>query len=427
MPIYTLNLDHAFNDKLCQQGYAESLSRAVQAAERIRLAYHNNALPLLHLPQKIDDLPIIDEIGSHLKRRFAHLVVLGTGGSSLGGKTLQALYHNPFAAGRPALHFVDNVDPTTIDLLLESLPLSQTGFIVISKSGGTAETLCQFLTILQRYQLLYPDMVGLSDHFTIICEPGDTALRNLAEKFHLRTLDHDPQIGGRFSVLSLVGLLPAFLANIDIKAVRRGALQVLNPILREHPAQSDVVKATAWSLTALHHGYTQSVLMPYVDNLWCMARWYQQLWAESLGKGGNGSTPVAALGTVDQHSQLQLYLDGPKDKVFTIITKAASGTGALMKPEWAAAIPSLNYLAGKRMGDLLAAEQQATIETLAKNHCPTRVLHIQKVDEESLGALLMHFMLETIMTADVLGIDAFNQPSVEDGKILTRQYLQNAI
>jgi len=162
--------------------------------------------------------------------------------------------------------------------------------------------------------------------------------------------------------------------------------------------------------------------MPYVDRLAYFGLWFRQLWAESLGKDGKGTTPIRAMGTVDQHSQLQLYLAGPRDKLFTLVTLDAAGSGGTVSAAFAEQ-PALGYLAGRTMGDLLDAEQRATAASLVRQGRPTRILHLARLDEASLGALLMHFMLETIIAADLLGVDAFDQPAVEEGKVLARQYL----
>ena len=179
----------------------------------------------------------------------------------------------------------------------------------------------------------------------------------------------------------------------------------------------------ALSIALANSGKTITVLMPYADRLAWLAKWYVQLWAESLGKGGKGSQPVAAIGPVDQHSQLQLYLAGPDDKVFTIITTSSAGQGPVIDAALAARAGEPEF-GGKRIGDLVAAQGRATAETLAKNGCPVRTIHLEKLDETNLGELLMHFMLETIIAAHLLGVDPFDQPAVEEGKILAKQYLK---
>ena len=165
-----------------------------------------------------------------------------------------------------------------------------------------------------------------------------------------------------------------------------------------------------------------AVMMAYADRLERFTRWYVQLWAESLGKEGKGTTPIAALGPVDQHSQLQLFIAGPRDKLFTVITVACAGEGPRLDAGLAAAVGEPGF-AGKTIGDLVAAQGRATAETLAKNGCPVRTIKLARLDEASLGELLMHFMLETIIAAQLLGIDAFDQPAVEEGKVLAKRYL----
>jgi glucose-6-phosphate isomerase len=169
-------------------------------------------------------------------------------------------------------------------------------------------------------------------------------------------------------------------------------------------------------------GKTISVLMGYADRLERFARWYVQLWAESLGKDGKGTTPLGALGPVDQHSQLQLFIAGPRDKLFTVITVDVAGRGPIIDSELAARAGEPGF-GGKTIGDLVAAQGRATADTLAKNGCPVRAIHLDRLDERTLGELLMHFMLETIIAAHLLGVDPFDQPAVEEGKILAKRYL----
>jgi len=198
---------------------------------------------------------------------------------------------------------------------------------------------------------------------------------------------------------------------------------VLAPLLAGKAAKDfPPAVGAALSVMAGESGKPISVVMAYADRLERFTKWWVQLWAESLGKEGKGTTPVAALGPVDQHSQLQLYLAGPRDKLFTIVTVGAGGRGPRIDKSLAK-VAGEPELGGKRVGDLVAAEGRATADTLAKNGRPVRAIHIDKLDERSLGALLMHFMLETIVAARLLGVDPFDQPAVEEGKILAKRYL----
>jgi glucose-6-phosphate isomerase len=220
-----------------------------------------------------------------------------------------------------------------------------------------------------------------------------------------------------------VGLLPAAMVGLDIGAVREGAGLALAPVLAKKKA-ADVPAAlgAALAVALAGNGKSISVLMAYCDRLERFTHWYVQLWAESLGKNGEGTTPLAALGPVDQHSQVQLFIAGPRDKLFTVVTVGAKGQGPRMDAELAKLAGEPGF-AGKTIGDLVAAEARATAETLAKNGCPVRTIHIGELDEETLGELMMHFMLETIIAAHLIGIDAFDQPAVEEGKVLAKKYL----
>jgi glucose-6-phosphate isomerase len=263
--------------------------------------------------------------------------------------------------------------------------------------------------------------LGLSEP----AKPGKkNGLRDLLGAFGVPFLEHDTGVGGRFSVLTNVGLLPAAVLGLDIAAIREGAAAALAPVLaRKSPDDVPAALGAALSVAlAEKRGKSIAAMMAYADKLEKFAKWYVQLWAESLGKDGQGTTPLAALGPVDQHSQLQLFIAGPRDKFFTVITTGAAGKGPTIAPDLAKLAGEPDF-GGKTIGDLVAAQGRATAETLAKNGCPVRTFHLETIDERSLGELLMHFMLETIIAAHLLGVDAFDQPAVEEGKVLAKQYL----
>lgn len=427
---YNHVIDDALESKVGKQGLPRTvldreLAKAAKALDKFRQWKADGTLPLLSLPGTRDDLALVKPHAARFTK-FEHVIVLGTGGSSLGGQTLVALKDQGFGPlqGHPKLWFMDNVDPSTFTELAARLPLARTGLIVISKSGTTAETLTQFLTLLPEFEA----KVGkdrLAEHVIAITEPSDNALGRLAGRIGCPILDHDPKVGGRFSVLSLVGLLPAMIAGLDVGAVREGAASVLDPVLEASDA-GDLPPAIGAALSvglARERGVGTTVLMPYCDRLGYFGFWYRQLWAESLGKGGNGTTPVRAMGTVDQHSQLQLYLGGPADKMFTVLILDTAGQGRKIAADALGGDKALAYLEQQSLGDLLLAEADATAATLAKNGRPTRIMRIATLDERVMGALMMHYMLETMFAAHLLGVDAFDQPAVEEGKILTRQYL----
>jgi glucose-6-phosphate isomerase len=409
------------------------LARAESALDWLRARHADGRLPLLRLPETHSDLETIRDTARQLADRATDIVVLGTGGSSLGGQTLAQLagFAVPGVGALrapPQLHFIDNLDPDSFQTLLARLPHATTRFVAISKSGGTAETLMQTIAALSAIQS-QGLQTRIPDIFLGITEPAKAGktngLRELLGKYRVPMLDHDTGVGGRYSALTNVGLLPAAMLGLDVAAVREGASLALAPVLAKKPAAQVPAAIGAALSVALSESKSISVLMAYCDRLQRFTHWYVQLWAESLGKGGKGTTPVAALGPVDQHSQLQLFIGGPRDKLFTVVTVDGAGHGPRIDGELAR-LAGEPGLAGKTIGDLVAAEGRATAETLAKNGCPVRTIHISKLDEESLGELMMHFMLETIIAAHLLGIDAFDQPAVEEGKVLAKKYLTGA-
>jgi glucose-6-phosphate isomerase len=402
--------------------YQRYLTLADEALASLKAHYIAKEIKLLDLALKTSDLEEIEPIAERFCESFDDVIILGVGGSSLGGRTICELAA-PAGSSRPTLHFMDNIDSNSFDRLFLSVTPARTGFIVISKSGGTAETLTQFLYCLDIFRP-HLDNTKLADHFVVITEPGDRPLRRLAEKWNLDIIDHDPDVGGRYSALSIVGLLPALISGVDAYQVRDGAAVVLQQMMSASTAKDcpPAVGAVLNVALARENNINSTVLMPYLDRLARFGDWFRQLWAESLGKNGEGSTPIWALGAVDQHSQLQLFLHGPKDKFFTLIL-ADQGKKGRCIPEDLTDDPELKFIFGKSMGDLMVAEQQATAATLIKNNCPTRIIRIKTLDEQTLGALMMHFMLETIIAADLMRVNAFDQPAVEEGKVLAKKYL----
>jgi glucose-6-phosphate isomerase len=269
-----------------------------------------------------------------------------------------------------------------------------------------------------------------ADLFLGLSEPrkpgGKNALRDLLEPEGVRFLEHHTGIGGRYSVLTNVGLLPAAVLGLDIAAIRQGAADAYEPFRSGRDAvDAPAAVGAALNVAMSLEGKGITVAMAYADRLERFTRWWVQLWAESVGKDGKGSQPVAAIGPVDQHSQLQLYLAGPNDKLFTVMTTGVAGKGPIMDEALAKRAGEPGF-AGKRIGDLVAAQGRATADTLAKNSRPTRQIHIETLNERAIGELLMHFMLETILAGYALGVDPFDQPAVEEGKILAKEYLGQA-
>ena len=401
------------------------LAETAGALEALRKGRDDNSLPLLGLPARRDDIEALAPVAARFAADFDQVVVLATGGSSLGGAALCRLADGGFGPpdGAPRLGFLDNVDPATVTELFQAADLKRTGFLAISKSGATAGTLAQLMVCLAALRRAVDDRAA-GRQIVAITGPGDNPLRRAAGRWGFPVIDHDPGIAGRFSALSAVGLLPAMIAGLDPRALRDGAAAALQAALAAgRPADSAPALGAALAVgLARHRRVSITVMMPYLDRLDRFAQWYRQLWAESLGKGGHGTTPMRAAGTVDQHSQLQLWLDGPPDKMFTLVAGRVAGTGDRL-PDDLASDAALGYLAGRTMGDLLEAELRATAETLAGHGRPVRVIRIERLDEAAMGGLMMHFMLETLIAAALFGVDPFTQPAVDAGKALARSIL----
>lgn len=413
----------------------EASGRAGEALAQLRRWHGDGTLPLLGLPERRDDLDAARRAAGILLAGACDIVIYGTGGSSLGAQALAQLagYRVPgltaieTPAGPVRFHFFDNLDGPTLEEVLRRLDLKTTRFLAVSKSGGTPETVLQMVVTLDALTAAGLDW-NAAAHMVALTEPESperNTVRRLAERYKLLTLDHDPGVGGRYSVLSNVGVLPGLLMGLDVVALRQGAGEVLEELLAaEHASQSAPAAGAAMVLALTrHHGLNAAILMPYGDRLRLFSSWFAQLWAESLGKDGEGTQPVAAAGPVDQHSLLQLFLDGPADKLLTIIAPATAGTGPRVPDEYRSD-PLIGYLAGRTVGDLTDCQARATAETFARNGRPVRTLAIDRLDERTMGALLMHFMLETIIMGLMMDIDPFDQPAVEQSKILTREYLE---
>jgi glucose-6-phosphate isomerase len=415
MAAFSISLDLALSGKgaVVRADYDAALEAARKHLDALM---KDKSIELLSVPARTDDLDVAREVAVKLLENTSEIAVLGIGGSSLGGQALKAALEAHDRTG-PRVSFHDNPDPFSWAEHLAKFDLKTTRFVVISKSGGTAETLMQAITAAEAIEKAGGGKY-LKQHFAAITEPGDGTLRKFANDLGSPVLDHPKNVGGRYSVLTVCGMLPAILMGIDASALRRGAGETL-------AAPTPAAEGAALHFALAKAGrLDQTVLWAYADRLGTFHAWWRQLWAESLGKDGKGSTPVGALGPVDQHSQLQLFRDGPGKSLYTLLSTDTKGKG-LVVPRARAETLGLDYLADKAMGDLVAAEERATAETLSRNGRPVRRIHLPSIDARSIGALMMHFMLETIVMGRLMGVDPFDQPGVEEGKVLARQYLQS--
>ncbi len=381
-------------------------------------------LPFYDLPYDQTAIDGVNELAEDLRERFDTLLVLGIGGSALGTKTVLD------AVGRSddglRVEVLDNVDPATMSSVLGSIDLARTAVNVISKSGQTAETMSQFLIVRDRLRgELGADAYG--SHIIATTDPDSGTLREIADKEGFRTLPVPPGVGGRFSVLSAVGLLPIAAAGIDINELCEGARAMdARTRGRDVWANPAALHATLLHLAATERGRNIHVVMPYCDALLRFGEWYGQLWAESLGKRHDltgalaevGQTPVRALGATDQHSQVQLYIEGPHDKVITFIRVARHQPDLTIPPSYQD-VDGISYLCGHTLGELLNMEQRATELALAGAGRMTSLIELERVDAGAIGQLFHLFEVQTLVAGGLLGIDPLDQPGVEDGKRLT--------
>jgi glucose-6-phosphate isomerase len=316
----------------------------------------------------------------------------------------------------------ENIDPRAFTNLCQSLDITRTAVLVITKSGKTIETVAQFLALFDFWRRI---VVKPQKHFWFITDPEPNPMRDLATQLGIECLEHPQEIGGRYATFTVVGLLPAYLADLDVAAFLTGAKTVLNNWLNQE--ESDPESGALFQFHGMLLNHSMTVFMPYIASLYALSNWFCQLWSESLGKGGQGTTPIRASGPLDQHSQLQLYLDGPNDKIFTFITEHHTHTKNIISPNLAGADSLTQLLAKTSLGALVEAEQEATIATVARHSRPVRVIALNQLKEAELGSLCMHIMLETLIVAEAMGVDPFSQPAVEEGKRLALEALNNRV
>ena len=378
------------------------------------------------LPFQDELLDEITHYAEHVRKRFDYYVHIGIGGSALGPIAVHtALRDSHYNLNEsPKIFFPDNVDPDWLQELTQHIDVSKTLFHVVSKSGATAETAATMLFFMDFLVKELEDNFYKNLVFTT--DPVDGLLNQIAREYPIKCFRIPPGVGGRFSEFTPVGLVPAAIAGIDIKKLLSGAAG-----MAEICDTDDLMNNPAFLFAAIHYRYMQkgkniSVMMPYSNKLRDLADWYRQLWAESLGKRYNnnketvetGQTPVKALGATDQHSQIQLYVEGPNDKIITFLEVEKFNNNTPLTNHFTY-IPEFDYLAGKTLGNLLNAEKQATELALSNNQRPNLTLKFSEVSEENIGAYLFLLEAATAFAGGLLDIDAFNQPGVEEGKIAT--------
>lgn len=433
----TIDLGFAFAcGEEAQQAFDQSASRFDTHRAAVARAVASQELGFWDLPLDDGLAERINTFCDQLPQAIDSVVVLGIGGSSLGGRALVHALQGPQElaprAGR-RIFFPDNSDPQLLSELMGQLEPAQTLLIVISKSGGTVETAASLLITKKWLQ----DTLGeaWTKHVVIITDPSKGPLRELASEHKIATFEIPANVGGRFSVLTAVGLLPAALAGADPKKILAGARQCRSLCELEDATQNPAATLAITLVSQARLGQNIHVLMPYADALRPLSAWFVQLWAESLGKRHDrdgakvevGPTPLPAIGATDQHAQVQLFMEGPRDK-FIIFVR-------VREPERDLRIPAeegpFSYLGGKSLAALLDAEYSGTSAALAGDGRPSLTLELQNVCEQTMGALLFLFEAATAFAGEMYHINAFNQPGVEAGKryamgLLGRSGFENA-
>ncbi len=386
----------------------------------------------VNLPYNQDEIvKEIEQTASEIRQNYEYFVVLGIGGSALGPtavfNALCHLHHNDLPKDKrnaPKFYVEDNVDPERMQALLDVIEPEKTMFNVVTKSGATSETMAQYLIIVDILKNIYKK--DIANHVIATTSKTKGNLIKIAKQENLKTFYIPDGVGGRFSELCPVGLLPASVLGIDIKEFLKGAEYMDKLCSTSNYAENPALASAYLSYLSIKNGKNISVMMPYCDGLKFISDWYCQLWAESLGKevdkNGNfkyvGQTPVKAVGVTDQHSQVQLYTEGPFDKVVTFIAVDEYRTTVNI-PNGCEDIPDVNFLCGHTLNELIQAERVATEYALTKKNRVNRTIYLPKLNAFTLGELLFFFELETAYAGEMFNIDTYNQPGVEGGKNAT--------
>jgi glucose-6-phosphate isomerase len=416
-----LDLNGLFATAVGAEGLAaDDLARLEPTLTRVRdaLATRRTAgeLPFAELPYRRDDVRSVQDAANALATDFDTLVVLGIGGSALGARAILTALGDE-AAGLDVV-VADSIDPDAFGVMLARLDVKRTLFNVVSKSGETAETMAQFLVVRDRL-LRELGAVDYKQHIIVTTDAQQGALRQIVNDEGFRALPIPAGVDGRFSVLSPVGLFPAAATGVDVEELLAGAAHMDERCKTAASALDDPACVLAAALATLANERRKPivVLMPYCERLGATADWFCQLWAESLGKGGWGQTPLRALGAADQHSQLQLWVEGPPDKVVLFVRVEDHGATSDL-PTTYQDLESVGYLGGHSLAELLNAEQRATELALAKRGRPSATIVLPALGAFTLGQLFYLFEMTTVAAGALVGVDPFGQPGVEESKHL---------
>ena len=350
-----------------------------ESLKRFETQLRQENFPAFTICNTVENIDALQNIADGWKNAYETVVFLGVGGSSLGAQTL-VNFMGRFKKHNPEIILMDNVDPSSMENLLTGLNLATTGVVAVSKSGGTLETLAQTALFIQAFEAANIDV---TKHIIGLSEETNNPLRNYLVHRHIPMLNHPMDVGGRFTLFTLVSLLPALLAGLNAEELRRGGADILTEFL-ENPEKHPASQAAALSVLAAEKNVPMQVFMPYSDRLKTLSNWFVQLWAESLGKDGQGTTPIPAVGSTDQHSFLQLMMEGPNDKLISILYTDAEANERTISSDEATKIgqPVLN---GLSLGKLLFNQAQGTADALISAGRPVRLFKLEKLNEYTLG------------------------------------------
>lgn len=437
-----LDFNNMMKERIGNQGIDASNIKALnkkikEAVKNIKQKREDGQLGFMYLPYDMKTKDEVKKVADLIRDKFENFIVLGIGGSALGTIALRNALKHPFYNMLPAekrkgprLFVMDNVDPETAAGIFDIIDLKKTVVNIITKSGATAETVA-FMKILWKKLIEKNGKNKLKDHIIITTDKEKGELRKIANTYGFISFTIPANVGGRFSVLSPVGLFPLACIGVNIDELLKGAayMDTLCSVdnIWKNPAY---MRAVLHYISDVKFGRKITVMMPYSNALKEIADWFAQLWAESLGKKNSitgkivheGLTPVKALGATDQHSQVQLYIEGPYDKVITFI-RVEKFRDDIIMPKNFDEFDSINYLNNKKMSLLLNAEQRATEMALAKNQRPSMTITLPEISEFTLGQLIYLLEVETAFIGELYNINAFDQPGVELGKILTYSFM----
>jgi len=433
---YNNMMKHMIGSEGITEGDIKRLSPKIKKAiESIKQKRDDGDLGFMYIPYDIKTREEVKRVAEAIRGKFENMVVLGIGGSALGAiavhKAAKHPFYNLLSADKrkgPRLFVLDNVDPETAAGIFDVIDIKKTCVNIISKSGSTAETAAFMKIFWKKIVSQAKDKTkALRDHVVITTDREKGALRPLVKKYSLISFVVPDNVGGRFSVLTPVGLLPLAAAGVNIDELLKGAAQMdtmtSNENIKKNPAY---IRAVLHYISDIKFKRNISVMYPYSNALKDMADWYAQLWAESLGKKYSntgkvvnaGLTPVKALGATDQHSQGQLYIEGPYDKVVTFVRVDKFRQDVAMPGNFSD-IDAMSYLSGQKISRLLNSEQKATEMALAANKRANMTITLPEISEYTVGQLLYLLEVETAFIGELYNINAFDQPGVELGKVLT--------